>query len=131
MKINNFTDLLVWQRAMDLVVEVYRVIEAFPASERFVRTAQTHKSAISIPSNVAEGVRRQRRSLLSYLNHLDVALESEGELFTQLELGRRLGYVDAHDLEKPFANLSEIGRMLNGLIASWEGGQPVSQRPRR
>jgi four helix bundle protein len=92
----------------------------FPRSEQFGLTFQTNKSVISIPSNVAEGFRRQRRSLLAYLNHLDIALGSEGELFTQLECGRRLGFVSAKILEKPFDDLSEIGRMLNGLMTSLE-----------
>ena len=91
MEIKNFTDLYVWQRSMDLVVDVYRVTEQFPRSELFVLTAQTHKSVISLPSNIAEGFRRQQRSLLAYLNHLDIALGSEGELFTQLEIARKLG----------------------------------------
>ena len=129
MEINNFTDLHVWRRSMDLVVDVYRVTEQFPKSELFALTAQTHKSVISLPSNIAEGFRRQYRSLLTYLNHLDIALGSEGELFTQLEIGRRLGYVSATTLQKPLADLEEIGRMLNGLITSLELKQ--NQRSRR
>jgi four helix bundle protein len=128
MEIKNFTDLYVWRRSMDLVVDVYRLTEQFPKSELFSLTAQTHKSVISIPSNVAEGYRRQQRSPLTYLNHLDIALGSEGELFTQLEIGRRLGYVSATTLRKPLADLQEVGRMLNGLSASvaWK----ISQRSR-
>jgi four helix bundle protein len=103
--------------------------EQFPKSELFVLTAQTHKSAISIPSNIAEGFRRQQRSLLAYLNHLDIALGSEGELFTQLEIGRRLGYVSGTTLQKPLADLEEVGKMLNGLIASLDS--KASQRSRR
>ena len=118
MEINNFTDLYVWRRSMDLVVDIYRVTEQFPKSELFVLTSQTHKSVISIPSNIAEGFRRQQRSLGAYLNHLDIALGSEGELFTQLEIGRRLGYISASTLQKPLSDLADVGRMLNGLIAS-------------
>ena len=58
MEICSFTELVVWQRAMDLVVDVYRLTEKFPPNEQFVLTAQTHKSAIAIPSNIAEGFRR-------------------------------------------------------------------------
>ena len=78
----------------------------------------TRKSAISIPSNVAEGA--NRRALPAYVNHVNIAMGSEGELFTQLELGRRLGYISANDLAKPFSDLAEIGRMLNGLSTSLE-----------
>ncbi len=127
MRINNFTDLHVWRHSMNLVVDVYHVTEQFPKSELFVLTAQTHKSVISIPSNIAEGFRRQQRSLPAYLNHLDIALGSEGELFTQLEIGRRLGYVSATTLQKPLADLAEVGRMINGLIRSLESRAVITR----
>ncbi len=119
-EIKNFTELIVWQRAMDLVIDVYRVTAMYPRSERFVLTVQTERAAISIPSNIAEGFRRQRRSLGAYLYHLDVARGSEGELFTQLEVARRLGYVPQERLTKPLGELVEIGKMLNGLIGALE-----------
>ena len=116
--IQDFRDLFVWQRSMDLVLDVYRVTDAYPRHEMFNLTTHTRKSAISIPSNVAEGA--NRHSLPAYSNHVDIAMGSEGELFTQLELGRRLGYISQKDLEKPFHNIGEIGRMLNGLFTSLE-----------
>ena len=120
MQINNFTELIVWQKAMDLLVDVYGITSKYPRSEIFGLTFQTNKSSVSIPSNIAEGFKRQRRSLSSYLNHLDIALGSEGELFTQLTAGGRLGFVKDKDLERLLAQLQEIGRMLNGLIISLE-----------
>jgi four helix bundle protein len=125
MNVKHFTDLLVWQRAMDLVVEIYRITGAFPRTELYVLTSQTHRSAISIPSNIAEGF--CRRSNPAYVNHLNIALGSEGELFTQLKVGERLGYVSAADLVKPLDDLSEIGRMINGLVHSLE----TKQQPHR
>ena len=98
MPITSFTDLKVWQRAMDLVLEVYRMTDSFPVRERFVLSAQTRKSAISIPSNIAEGF--CRKSLPTYINHLKIALGSEGELFTQLEIGKRLRYASAADVDR-------------------------------
>lgn len=86
----------------------------------FGLTFQTNKSSVSIPSNIAEGFRRQRRSISTYLNHLDIALGSEGELYTQLNAGLRLGFVKDKNLAKPLAQLQEIGRMLNALIISLE-----------
>ena len=118
MPITNFTQLQVWQRAMDLVVDVYRIAGSFPRTELFVLGAQTNKSVISIPSNIAEGF--CRRSNPAYINHLNIALGSEGELFTQLEIGRRLGFVTANVLARPLQDLSEVGRMINGLITSLE-----------
>jgi four helix bundle protein len=63
MKILNFTDLRVWQKSMELVVAVYAITAKYPRSEQFGLTFQTNKSGISIPSNIAEGFRRQRRSV--------------------------------------------------------------------
>ena len=127
--IRNFRDLLVWQRSMDLVVDVYRLTSQYPSDERFGLTAHTRKTSISIPSNVAEGC--SRRQLPAYVNHLNIAMGSEGELSTQLEVGLRLGYVSAHDLEKPFQQLNEIGRMLNGLSSSLEAAIEQQEAERR
>ena len=133
--IRNFRDLLVWQRSMDLVLEVYKITSNYPDDERFALTTHTRKTSISIPSNVAEGC--SRRQPVAYVNHLNIAMGSEGELSTQLELGQRLGYVSARDLERPFIALSEIGRMLNGLAGSieqsreFQNAQRGIRRPRQ
>jgi four helix bundle protein len=105
---------------MNLLVDVYGLTSKYPRDERFGLTFQTNKSSVSIPSNIAEGFRRQRRSISTYLNHLDISLGSEGELYTQLHAGLRLGFVKEKDLVKPLAQLQEIGRMINGLIISLE-----------
>jgi four helix bundle protein len=118
MPITNFTDLKVWQPAMNLVIEVYQLTDTFPARERFVLSAQTRKSAISIPSNIAEGF--CRKSLPAYINHLNIALGSEGELFTQLEIGKRLRFASAADVDRRLQHLSEVGKMLRGLSTSLE-----------
>jgi four helix bundle protein len=118
MQITSFRELLVWQQAMDLVVDVYQLTDSFPRNERFTLIAQTRRTAISIPSNVAEGA--NRRTTRAFLNHVDIAQGSEGELFTQLELGRRLGFVSAARVERSLDKLSVVGRMLNGLAASLE-----------
>ena len=92
--------------------------DSFPVRERFVLSAQTRKSAISIPSNIAEGF--CRKSLPTYINHLKIALGSEGELFTQLEIGKRLRYASAADVDRRLRDLSEVGRMMRGLLTSLE-----------
>jgi four helix bundle protein len=117
-EVQDFRDLRVWQRSMDLVLDVYRITDAYPRHELFNLTTQTRKSAISIPSNISEGA--NRRALPAYVNHVNIAMGSEGELFTQLEVGRRLGYVSTKDLERPLSDLAEIGRMLNGLSTALE-----------
>jgi four helix bundle protein len=126
MQITNFTDLQVWRRSMDLVVDVYRLTENFPKTEMFGLTSHIRKTALSIPSNIAEGFCRD--STASYINHLNIALGSEGELFTQLECSRRLGFATDARLAEHFDNLSQIGKMLRGLVASLERS---AKRPRR
>ena len=113
---HSFRDLQVWQRAMDLVEEIYKVTKTFPRDERFGLTAQIRRAAVSIPSNIGEGKRRKRRRPL--LNHLDIALGSQGEVEVQLEIARRVGFLAAADHRRLTAQVDEIGRMLNGLITS-------------
>ena len=117
-KITDFTDLKVWQRSMDLVVDLYSLTDLYPKSEMFVLTSHTRRTGISIPSNIAEGFCRS--STRTYINHLNIALGSEGELFTQLELARRLGFAKDPKLQQLFTDLSGVGRMLRGLVKSLE-----------
>jgi four helix bundle protein len=113
---NSFRDLEVWQEAMSLVEDVYRLSRNFPADERFGLTAQLRRAAISIPSNIGEGGRRKRRK--AHLHHLDVALGSQGEVDVQLEIARRLAFVSRVDHQRIATRVDRIGRMLNGLIES-------------
>src|SRR5262245_191936 len=85
-KILSFRDLIAWQKAMDLADLVYDATEAFPPRERFGLAFQIRKSAVSIPSNIAEG---HRRRTSGYAHHLVIALGSHGELDTQCELATR------------------------------------------
>jgi four helix bundle protein len=113
-----YKDLLVWQRAMDLVVLCYRLTDRFPPTERFGLTHQIRKSSVSIPSNVAEG--NQRMKTLVYLNHISIALGSQGELATQLEASRRLKFCSESDLASIVETVEEVGRLLWGLAESLE-----------
>jgi four helix bundle protein len=113
---NSFRDLEVWQQAMLLVEDVYRLSRRFPPDERFGLTAQLRRAAVSIPSNIGEGGRRKRRK--AHLHHLDIALGSQGEVDVQLEIARRLSYIDAVAHKKIAERVSRVGRMLNGLIES-------------
>lgn len=114
----SFRDLKVWQQAMTLVEDVYRVTSRFPADERFGLTAQIRRAAVSIPSNIGEGRRRKRQRV--YLHHLDIALGSQGEVEVQLEIARRLGFLSAEDYERLTNRTAQIGKMLNGLIESMQ-----------
>src|SRR3954467_7428825 len=97
--IQNFRDLIAWQRAMDLAMLVYALTDRFPARERYGLAAQMRGAAVSIPSNIAEG-HRQRTG--AYLKHLVIAMGSHGELDTQAELSIRLQFITGRDcLELP------------------------------
>jgi four helix bundle protein len=117
----SFRDLKVWRDAMTVVEDVYRVSKAFPSDERFGLTAQLRRAAVSIPSNIGEGKRRKRRK--AFLNHLDIALGSQGEVEVQLELALRLGFLARRQYDEVIVRVAEIGRMLNGLIDSIQPGE--------
>jgi len=106
-EIQSYRDLDVWNLGMELVLDCYALTSRFPAQERFGLTAQTRRAAVSIPSNVAEGHnRRSPHSHNAYRNHVSIALGSNGELDTTLEIALRLGYLRSADLE--FATQSSI-----------------------
>ena len=113
--IQSFRDLTVWQRGMDLAQNVYNTTEALPRTELFGLTSQLRRSAVSIPSNVAEGKAVGGRS---YVRHVRIALGSEAELQTQIELACRLKMISATDRQKLLNETSEVGRMLSALLRS-------------
>lgn len=117
-QINSFRELDVWQVAMELVVDCYRLTGKYPLDERFALTRDTHRSAVSIPSNVAEGHNRHAHNV--YLNHVNIALGSTAELDTQVEIAVRLGYVSASDVRDVNAKLARVGQMLRRLQQSLE-----------
>ena len=117
-KTSSFQDLTVWREAMGLVEDVYRVTSRFPVQERYGLTGQLRRAAVSIASNIGEGKRRRRQRALHY--HLDIALGSQGEVEVQLEIARRLGFIDERDYSGLIDRAGQVGRMLHGLIASIE-----------
>ncbi len=114
----NYRDLLVWQKAMDLVEDVYRVTKPFPREEIYGLTAQLRRAAVSIPSNIAEG--QGRRSDREFLNFLSIAHASLREVETQILIAQRLKYVNEDKKSELFEQTSEVGRLLNGLMRSLE-----------
>lgn len=120
--------LVVWQKAMHLTEEIYRVTVALPSTERFGLVTQMRRSCISIPSNIAEGC--GRRSWKDRRRFLDVAYGSLLQLETQLEVSWRLGYVTEGTLKSLIPLTSEIGQMLNGLKRSLrpdsDHGSPIT-----
>jgi four helix bundle protein len=116
--LNDYRDLRVWQVAMDLVVEGYRLAHLLPPHERFGLTPQIRRAAISVPANIAEGYGRLRRG--EYLNHLSIARGSLLELQTLLAIAERLGYVAVADLGKSAELCDFVSRMLTRLRRSLE-----------
>jgi four helix bundle protein len=112
-RISHFRDLEVWQRSMDLVEAVYRLSGGFPKSETYGLTSQLRRSAVSVPSNIAEG--HTRASTKEYLNHLPMAQASLAELGTQLEIASRPGYITPEVLEPVFEEAAVLGRQLTLL----------------
>ena len=121
----SFRDLDVWQESMVLVEDIYRITRRFPREERYGLTSQLRDAAVSIASNIGEGARRKREKV--FLNHLDIALGSQGEVDVQIEIGRRLNFGSAEELVAVQSRIDRIGRMLNGLIASLQPGSRYSE----
>jgi four helix bundle protein len=108
-RIRSFRDLDVWNKAMDLVVEVYALTRGFPSDERYGLTSQMRRAALSVASNIAEGNGRSYRR--EYAHHVSIARGSLSELMTCLEIAQRLGYI-SRDVFRPLAvRLEEVSRM--------------------
>jgi len=118
MSIQSYRDLLVWQKSMDLCVEIHHASLLFPKNELFGLTAQIGRAVVSIPSNIAEG--HGRRTTPDYLHFLSIARGSLNEVETQITLAMRYGYIAKAEHDLLLAQSYEIGRMLNGLMDSLE-----------
>jgi four helix bundle protein len=112
-KMKNFKNLKVWQRGIDLVVNTYSKIEHFPKEELFGLTSQIKRSAISIPSNIAEGSGRGTDK--DFNRFLDIALGSSFELETQLIIANRLKFLNDNDYSSLAKQLDEEQKMIIGL----------------
>jgi four helix bundle protein len=112
----HYKDLIAWQKAMDLVVEVYSATEGFPTRERFSLTDQIRRAAVSGPSNIAEGQAHfSKREFLHFLRH---ARGSLAEVETQMLLAQRLKYLSSTETEHLSKCVDELGRIMSGLIRS-------------
>jgi four helix bundle protein len=115
----SYRDLVCWQKAMDLALLVYEITGKYPRDERFGLTAHTRKSAVSVPSNIAEGTRHRTPG---YISRLTIALGEHAEVETQVILADRLGYISNTDI-KQFEELStSVGQLTHGLLRSLDSG---------
>lgn len=115
MAVKNYKELVVWQKAMDAVKQIYFLIKKLPKEEMFGLSDQMRRCAVSIPSNIAEG--QQRKSTGEFSKFIDYAQGSRAELETQLMICVSVGYLTQKDIDEPLITLDEINKMLSSLQA--------------
>ena len=120
--LKSFRELKVWKKAYDLCLEIFRITKKFPREERYVLSYQMRKSALSIPSNIAEGYGRKTRA--DYIRILYIAYGSACELDTQISLSGDLNYIQETELENIKKEISEVGIMLRALIRALKKTSP-------
>jgi four helix bundle protein len=116
MKVKTYRDLETWQKAMDLVEEIYKESRSFPKEETYGLTSQIRRAAVSIPSNIAEG--QGRDSTVEFLRFLSIAYGSLCELGTQLIIAQRLAYLNQQAYERLEDLVARVGRLIPGLANS-------------
>ena len=109
-----YKELIVWQKSMELVKEIYSLVKKLPKDETYSLSDQMRRAATSIPSNIAEG--NGRKSQVEYARFLDIARGSQFELETQLHICIMLDFLTENETQKAFDLISEVGKMLNALI---------------
>ena len=112
----SYRDLVAWSKARGLVTEIYRATREFPKDELYGLTNQLRRAAVSVPSNIAEG--QARYSKHEFHHFLNNARGSLAEVETQLMIANDLGYLASEEANFMLGKASELGRILNGLIAS-------------
>lgn len=115
-KINSFKDLIVWQKSIVLVSEIYAITKLFPTEEKFGLVTQLNRAVVSIPSNVAEGWGRE--STKNYLQFLRNSRGSLMEVETLIIISNNLGYLDESNFLSVTTQIVEVGKILQGLIKS-------------
>ncbi|HVT89854.1 MAG TPA: four helix bundle protein [Tepidisphaeraceae bacterium] len=119
MAVLHYRELIAWQKAMDIVEEVYRVTKSFPREEQYGLTNQVRRAAVSIPSNIAEG--QGRGVSREFAHHLRISNGSRQEVETQLLIAVRLGYLSEISANPVLDQCAEVGRIISGLHDSFAG----------
>ena len=110
----DYRQLKVWQKSHQVVLQVYKIATDFPSNEKYGLVSQIQRSAVSIPSNIAEG--SARSSDVDFARFLHIAMGSAAELDYQLLLSHDLGFLPSNDYEKLSEELTSIRKMLNSFI---------------
>ena len=113
-----YQQLIFWQKSFQLVLKTYAVTKNFPSSEIFTLTSQLRRSAISIPSNIAEG--HGRHTTKEYRSFLQISLGSANEVESHLLIARELKYINTTDFEEIHHLLLEVLKLLKSTIRSLE-----------
>jgi four helix bundle protein len=117
-----YQDLVVWQKAMELVTAVYRATRDWPHDEQYGLTSQVRRAAVAIPSNLAEGHGRSGRR--EFAHHVSIAYGSLCELETQLLIAERLDYSEAEATDSLMNRIADVRRLTNGLLRSLQSATP-------
>jgi four helix bundle protein len=113
MALKHYRELIVWQKAVELVVVIYRITTKFPHAELYGLTSQIRRAAISIPSNIAEG--QGRNTTRDFIHFLSIAHGSLKEMETQVIISQRLGFIEDKETSSIIESTNEIGRLISGL----------------
>lgn len=115
----SFRDLAVWQRSVDLALQIYKLTASFPDSERFGLTNQLRRASVSVASNIAEGYGRSTKG--EYLQFLGHARGSNSEVETQLVIAKGLGFGSKELLNKSEELCNEVGKMIGAMMKTLRG----------
>ena len=114
MKIKSYKDLNIWKRSIEVVEDIYKITKNFPKEEIYGLTSQLRRSAVSIPSNIAEGFARFHNK--EYRQFLFISLGSCAELSTQIIIALRLDYLESNEADQLLNEIDEISKMTMSLI---------------
>lgn len=113
--LKSYKDLIVWNKSMELVTEVYRLVKLLPKEETYALSDQMRRAAVSIPSNIAEGhSRNYDKELIQFLY---IAKGSKAELDTQIQIAINLGYITTEDAARATQLSNDTGMLLNAFIS--------------
>ena len=113
-----FRELVAWQRAFDLVEQIYRVTNGCPSTELYGLTNQVRRAAVSVPANIAEG--QGRTSPREFAHHLSIAYGSLCEVETHLLIANRLKFIDSPSFDALIEQTTSVAKPLRGLIQKFQ-----------
>lgn len=113
-KIKNFKELKIWQKGIEIVKEVYVLTRLFPKEELYGLTSQMRRAAVSIPSNIAEGFKRNHNK--EFQQFLHISLGSAAELETQFIIAKELRFIDDGRTDLIFEKLDHLSKMISALL---------------